>query len=102
MSDEIATTTINAVNTTSDGRVNITVEKYNELLEKVAEQKGSIGSLRERLNKALNEPPVINRTVVEKTVEMVAADHRVWGGSFMGLGTVFFVIGALRYKAGRV
>ncbi len=100
MSDEVATTTVNAVKTMSDGTVKISVEKYNELLEKVAEQKGSIGRLNELLSESRNRPPVINRTVIEKTAEMVAEDHRMWGGTFMGLGVVSFVIGAFRYRSG--
>ena len=99
MSDEVVN--INAVKTASDGTVKIAVEKYNELLEKIAEQKSSISRLNERLNRALSEPPVINRTVVNKTAEMLAKEHQAWGGTFMGLGASMFVVGALRYKAGR-
>jgi hypothetical protein len=44
---------------------------------------------------------VINRTVIEKTAEMAAQDHRVWGGSLMGLGASMFVIGVFRVRAGR-
>lgn len=84
MADEATTTTVNAVKTASDGTVKIAVERYNELLEKAAEK-----------------PPVINKTVINKTAEMVAQDHRVWGGTFMGVGAALFVVGALRYKAGK-
>jgi uncharacterized membrane protein len=98
MADE--TTTVEAVKTASDGSVKIAVEKYNELLEKITDQKSSIDKLKDQLYTAQNAPP-INRTVINKTAEMVAEDHRVWGGSFMGLGAVFFVIGAFRYKAGK-
>lgn len=101
MAHEETETTVNAVKETSDGFVRITVEKYNELLEKIAEQTGSIGRLNELLAKARNEPPVINRTVIIKTAEMVADDHRVWGGTFMGVGAVAFAIGAFRYRAGK-
>lgn len=101
MSDEVASTTISEVKQTSDGQVKIAVEKYNELLETIASQKGSINDLRGRLHKAINEPPVINRTVINKTTEMVAEEHRVWGGSLMGLGATLFVVGALRYRAGK-
>lgn len=97
--EEVAT--VNAVKTASDGTVKIAVEKYNEMLETVANQKESIRGLNERLAKALSEPPVINRTVVNKTAEMVAEDHRVWGGTFIGLGVISFVVGAFRYKAGK-
>lgn len=76
-------TTTNSVKTVSDGFVNISVEKYNELLEKAA-----------------TKPPVINRTTVNKTAEMLAQEHRVWGGTLMGLGVAFFAVGAFRYKAG--
>jgi hypothetical protein len=80
MADEV--TNINEVKKTSDGTVNIAVELYNDLLERA------------------NKPPVINRTVVNKTAEMLAAEHRAWGSTFMALGASFFVVGALRYKAG--
>lgn len=102
MSDEVSTTTVNAVKTLSDGSVKLSVEKYNDLIEKIAEQKGSIERLNQLLYKARSEPPVINRTVINKTAEMVAEDHRRWGGSLMGLGAAFFVVGALRYKVGRI
>lgn len=95
-----ATEITETVKTASDGSVKISVEKYNELLETVASQKGSISSLRTQLNQIRAEPPVINRTVVEKTAEMAAQDNRVWGGTLMGLGASMLVIGALRFKAG--
>ena len=74
---------IHEIKTTSDGFVKITVEKYNELVEKAA-----------------IKPPTINRTVVNKTAEMLAREHRAWGGTFMGLGASLFVVGAVLYKAG--
>jgi hypothetical protein len=84
MPDE--TTTINEVKTTSDGSVKISVEKYEELLAKAA-----------------TKPPVINRTTVVKTAEMVAQEYRMWGGSLMGLGVAMFSVGAFLYtKGGRV
>lgn len=92
-------TNITEVKTASDGFVKVAIEKYNEMLETIARQKNSISSLNERLSEA--RAPVINRTEVIKTAEMVAQDHRVWGGTFMGLGASLFVIGALRVKAGR-
>ena len=101
MPEEVNSTTTEAVKKTSDGMVKITIEKYNELLETVANQKGSLSSLREQLNRARSEPPVINRTVIEKTAEMAAEDHRLWGGGFMTLGVAFFVAGAFRYRAGK-
>jgi FtsZ-binding cell division protein ZapB len=97
MADEATTT--QTVKTASDGSVQIAVEKYNELLETIADQKGSINRLRESLNRLQNEPPVmINRTVVNKTDEMLSQEHRAWGGTFMGLGASLFVVGALRYR----
>lgn len=96
-----ATETVETIKTASDGTVKIAIEKYNELLETVASQKGSINSLRDQLTKLRNEPPVINRTIIEKTVEMAAQDNRVWGGTLMGLGASMFVVGAIRFKLGR-
>ena len=81
MPDEV--TNINEVKTTSDGTVSISVETYNDLL------------------KAANKPPVINRTQIVKTAEMVAKDYQVWGISLMGLGGPMFVVGAFLYKVGR-
>lgn len=101
MADEVENTTVNSVKTLSDGTVKISVEKYNELLEKVADQKISIKNLNELLDKARNEPPIVNRTVVNKTDEMVAQEHRVWGATFMGLGASLFVIGGVLYKNGK-
>jgi hypothetical protein len=98
MSDEVTSATTETVKTASDGSVKIAVEKYNEMLETIANQKGSINNLKEELR---NTPPVINRTVVNKTPEMLAQEHRVWGGTLMGLGASFFVVGAFRYRAGR-
>ena len=77
-------TTINTVKTASDGTVKIAVERYNELLEKAAAK-----------------PPVINRTVVNKTAEMLAREQQVWGATFMGLGASMFVVGALLFRTGR-
>ena len=96
MPDE--TTTTETVKTASDGTVKIAVEKYNELLEKIASQKETISGLNQRLNEA--RAPVINRTVVNKTAEMVAEDHRVWGATFMGTGAILLGIGAFRFRAG--
>ena len=86
MADEV--TNINEVRKTSDGFVNISVEKYEKLL-------------REASKPTVITPPVINRTEVIKTPEMLAKEFRIWGGTFMGLGGVMFSIGALLYKAGR-
>lgn len=96
-----ATETVETIKTASDGTVKIAIEKYNELLETVASQKGSINSLRDQLTKLRNEPPVINRTIVEKTAEMAAQDNRVWGGTLMGLGASMFAVGVVRFWAGR-
>lgn len=100
MSDEVSSTTAETVKTASDGTVKIAVEKYNELLETISDQKGSISTLKERLYEARNAPPVINRTVVNKTAEMLAEEHRMWGGTLMGLGVAFFTVGAFRFRAG--
>ena len=101
MPDEVATTVTEAVSKTSDGIVKIAVEKYNEMLETIASQKNSIIDLKGQLTRLRNEPPIINRTIVHKTDEMLSAEHRAWGVTFMGLGTAFVAVGALRYKAGR-
>jgi len=92
--------TVETIKTGSDGTVKIAIEKYNELLETIANQKVSILDLNGRLTRALNAPP-INRTIIEKTPETAAQDHRVWGGTLMGLGASMFVVGALRFRAGR-
>lgn len=99
MPDEV--TSINEVKTTSDGSVKISVEKYNELLETISNQKGSISRLNDLLHRARSEPPVINRTDVVKTPEMLDKECRIWGGSFMGLGASMFAVGVFLYRAGR-
>jgi len=71
------------VKTASDGTVKIAVERYNELIEKAAAK-----------------PPVINRTTVHKTAEMLAQEHRAWGVTFMLGGAAALVVGAIRFKAG--
>lgn len=81
MADEV--TNINEVKTTSDGSVKISVETYNRLLD------------------AANKPPVINRTQVIKTAEMLAKEYQIWGATLMGLGGPMFVVGAFLFKAGR-
>lgn len=81
MPDEVSNP--NEVKTASDGSVKISVEKYNELLEKAA-----------------TKPPVVNQTTVIKTDEMVAKEYRMWGGTCMGLGASMFVVGVFLYKAG--
>jgi hypothetical protein len=98
MPEEVTTT--NEVKTASDGTVKISVEKYNELLEKVTSQKGSISRLNDQISRLRNEPPVINRTTVIKTAEMVAGENRMWGGTLMGMGAAMVIVGAFRYKAG--
>jgi len=94
--------TVESIKMASDGTVKIAIEKYNELLETIASQKGSISSLRTQLNQARSEPSVINRTIVEKTPEMAAQDNRMWGGTLMGAGVAMFIVGALRFRAGRI
>lgn len=101
MAGEASSSTTTEVKQTSDGQVKIAVEKYNDLLETIAAQKGSINDLRGRLQKAVDEPPIIHRTVVNKTAEMVAEERRVWGGSLMGLGATLFVVGGFLYRSGR-
>lgn len=95
MSEEVEaiTSVTEAVKKTSDGNVKISLEKYNELVDKVADQKSTIRSLRER-------PPVVNRTVVNKTPEVLAQEHKVSGVGFMIVGASMFVAGALRLRAG--
>ena len=92
---------VETIKTASDGTVKIAIEKYNELLEEIASQKGSINSLRMQLHQARAEPPMINRTVISKTPEMLARERRLWGGSFMGLGASLFLVGAVQFMAGR-
>ena len=99
MSDEIISS--DTVKTVSDGTVKIAVEKYNQMLETIADQKGSISGLNERLNRALSSPPVINRTTVVKTPEVAARENVLWGGTFMGVGASMFVVGAFRLWLGR-
>lgn len=79
MSDEVTTT--NVVKTASDGTVKIAIEKYNELLAQAAAK-----------------PPVINRTTVIKTAEILAREHRVSGITFMGLGVSLILVGVVRYR----
>jgi hypothetical protein len=74
-------TNIHAIKTASDGTVQIAVEKYNELLETIANQKGSIGKLSDQLSRARNEPPMINPQHVRhhkgeymKAVRIIPAD----------------------------
>jgi hypothetical protein len=95
-----ATEKIESVKTSSDGMVKITIEKYNEMLEEISEKNGSIEDLRRRLTRAVNEPPIINRTNVIKTAEMVAEENRMWGNTFMGVGGAMFIVGALRRRKG--
>jgi hypothetical protein len=81
MPDE--TTTTETVKTASDGTVKIAIEKYNELLEKAAAK-----------------PPVINKTVVNKTAKMLAQEHRAWGTTFVLGGLAMVVVGAIRFAEG--
>lgn len=78
-----ATTTTETVKTASDGTVKIAIEKYNELLEKAAAK-----------------PPVINRTVVNKTARMLAQENRAWGTTLVLGGMAMVVVGAIRFAAG--
>jgi hypothetical protein len=101
MPEEVSSTTIESVKRLNDGMVKIPIEKYDELVEKISAQQLELERSRTRLRDALAEPPVINRTTVIKTDEMVARENRVWGGTFMGMGAAFFIVGAIRYRAGR-
>lgn len=74
---------IREITQTSDGNVKLSIEKYNELVEKAAVK-----------------PPVINRTQVIKTPEMAAQELRAWGGGLMALGATIFTVGALLFRAG--
>lgn len=78
-------TKINEIRTSSDGRVDISIEKYNELTKAAAAK-----------------PPVINHTQVIRTPEMLAKEYRLWGGSLMGLGASMFAVGVLLYKNGHM
>lgn len=92
--------TVETLKTASDGFVKIAIEKYNEMAETIASQKSSISQLQTDLNRLRNQPPTVNRRVVEKTVEMAAADHRAWGTTLMGLGASMLVVGAVRFRLG--
>lgn len=81
MAEEVSNVT--EIKTASDGTVKISVEKYNELLEKAA-----------------TKPPVINRTYVNKTDEMLAKECRLWGIGLMGLGASLFSVGVILFRAG--
>lgn len=96
MPDEV--TTSNVVKTASDGSVKIAVEKYNEMIETIAKQKVSIGDLNGRLTRALNEPPVVHRTTVVKTPEMLVKESKVWGSTFVGIGACLVVVGTFHIK----
>lgn len=79
-----ASENIQSIKTSSDGTVKLAIEKYNELVSQAA-----------------TKPPVINRTTVNKTPEMLAKEQRTVGATFMGLGASTFVVGAVLFRAGR-
>jgi hypothetical protein len=81
VSDETIKT--ETVKTASDGMVKVTLEKYNELVEKAA------------------RPTVVNRTVITKTAEMAAQDHRAWGTTFVLGGVAMIFVGAIRFGAAK-
>lgn len=83
MAEEVTST--NVVKTASDGTVKITVEKYQELLAKAAEEK---------------RPVYPTYTTVEKTPAMVAADNQMWGTIFMGGGASIFLVGLFQFVHG--
>lgn len=95
------TSTTSTVKTSSDGTVKLTVEKYNELVDKVAAQQTEIERGRDQLRQAREQPPVVNRTYVNKTPEMLAREQEVSGMTFMGLGAAMFAVGAYRFRAAR-
>ena len=65
MAEEV--TKLEEVKTASDGMVKISIEMYNQLVQKVADQKISISTLNDQLSRLRTQPPVINRTeVVER------------------------------------
>lgn len=72
----------NTVKTVSDGTVNITVEKYHELLSMAAEK-----------------PPIIHRTV-HKTPEVAASENKAWGVTMIGMGAALLALGAMRFRVG--
>lgn len=79
------TTSSETVKITSDGQVRITLEKYQELLEKA------------------NEPkvyPQYNTTHIEKTPAMQASDNKMYGAVWMGGGASLFLIGAMQFVTG--
>jgi hypothetical protein len=70
------------VKATSDGKVVITLEAYQDLLAKAAEK-----------------PPVVHRTV-HKTPEVAASENKAWGVTMMGLGAALVALGAVRFSVG--
>jgi hypothetical protein len=79
MAEEVSTT----VKSVSDGMVKISVEAYQDLLTKAAEK-----------------PPIVHRHV-NRTIDIVAADNKMIGGSLMGFGVALLVIGGAIYLKGR-
>lgn len=73
----------NIAKSVSDGTVKITVERYQELLEKSAEK-----------------VPVVYNTI-QKTQAMVAEDNKVWGLVFLGGGVCLSVLGGGLHLLGR-
>lgn len=75
--------TTNVIKSVSDGNVTITVERYQELLEKAAEK----------------APVIIN--TVQKTAAMAASDNKVFGGLLIGGGMAMSALGGIVYTIGR-
>lgn len=71
------------VKKTSDGMVKISLEAYQELLEKA------------------NKPTEVIRRVVQKTPQMVKEEHVAWGATMMGGGFALLVIGGIRFWMGQ-
>lgn len=79
------TTTSEVVKKSSDGTVKISVEKYEQLVAKAAEEKH------------ISYPTY---TTVEKTPAMRAADNQMYGGLLMGAGLCTTAIGAVQFFVG--
>lgn len=79
MGEEISTT----VKTASDGKVEIALEAYQELVAKAAEK-----------------APVIHRTTVNRTPEVQAKDNVAFGVTCIGLGAALVGVGTYRLSTG--
>lgn len=66
----------------SDGMVKITIEHYQQLMEKAREK-----------------APIVYNTI-QKTPEVSASENKAWGVTFIGLGVAFLAVGAIRLRTG--